>query len=152
MLLALLAVGCAHTPSARSSFDPITKYLTPELVDRHLRAGAEPSPKPEVHREGDRLVVDFGGRCMVTIGRGSSFFTEADYKECQHGLFASVLGEALFPKIGRRAYIGGIEQDIALFTTADGRFDVRIEPRGTPQPVDVVGLAKELSELYDRAS
>ena len=56
----------------------------------------------------------------------------------------------LAPKIGRRAHIAGIEQDIAIFTTTDGRYDVRIEPRGTPQPVDVVGVAMELSELYDQ--
>lgn len=111
--------------------------------------GSAPSPQPSVHSEDSQWIVDFDGRCMVTIGRGSSFFTEADYKERRHGFFASILGEGLFPKIGRRAYIAGIEQDIALFTTTDGRFDVRIEPRGTPQPVDVVGVAKELSELYD---
>jgi len=150
ILLALLVTSCAHTRTASSRFDPIAKYLTPELIDRHLRGDTAPSPKPEVHLEGDQLIIDFDGRCMVTIGKGSSFFTEADYKDRQHGFFASILGEGLFPKIGRRAYIAGIEQDIALFTTTDGLFDVRIEPRGTPQPVDVVGVAKELSELYDK--
>ncbi len=113
--------------------------------------GSQPSPTPDVRTEDGNLVVDFDGRCLLTIGRGSSFFTEADYNRMRGGFFASTLGEDLLcPKIGRRAYIAGIEQDIVLFTTSDGRFDVRIEPRGTPQPVDVVGVASELSELYDR--
>jgi hypothetical protein len=150
ILLALLVVSCAHTRTASSRFDPIAKYLTPELIDRHLRGDTAPSPKPDVHLEGDQLIADFDGRCMITIGKGGSFFTEAEYQQDRHGFFASILDEGLAPKIGRRAYIAGIEQDIALFTTTDGRFDVRIEPRGTPQPVDVVGVAKELSELYDK--
>jgi hypothetical protein len=113
--------------------------------------GSNPSPTPEVQMEDGKLMVDFGRRCLVTVGKGSSFFTEANYENMRGGLFASILGEDLLcPKIGRRAYVAGIEQDIALFTTTDGRFDVRIEPRGTPQPVDVVGIARELSELYDK--
>jgi hypothetical protein len=150
IFVSLLMVGCVHTHTASSRFDSIAKYLTPELIDRHLMNGSAPSPKPDVRFESDQFIADFDGRCMVTIGKGSTFFTEADYQQDQHGFFASILGEGLTPKIGRRAYIAGIEQDIALFATTDGRFDVRIEPRGTPQPVDVVGAAKELSELYDK--
>lgn len=148
ILLSLLVVSCAHTQNASSHYAPIAKHLTPELINRHLRGDTTPSSQLDSHLEDNRWIVDFG-RCLITIGRGSSFFTETDYKERRNGFFATMLGEELFPKIGRRAYIGGIEQDIALFTTSDGRFDVRIEPRGTPQPVDVVGIAKELSELYD---
>jgi len=113
--------------------------------------GSQPAPPPDVRIEDGNLIVDFEGRCLLTIGRGSSFFTEADYRRMRGGFFASVLGEDLLcPEFGRRAYVAGIEQDIALFTTSDGWFDIRIEPRGTPQPVDVVGVARELSELYDR--
>ncbi len=151
--LVVLLAGCAHPRTASGNFDAIARYLTPQLVDRHLMNGSEPSPTPNLRNEEGRLVIDFEGRCLVTIGRGSSFFTEADYKEMRGGFFASVLGdELLCPKIGLRAYVAGIEQDIALFTTTDGRFDVRIEPRGTPQPVDVVGVARELSGLYDRGA
>src|SRR5260370_35498164 len=149
--LVVLLVGCAHARTSNGNYDAIAKYLTPQLVDRHLMNGSEPSPTPNLRTEDGKLVIDFEGRCLVTIGRGSSFFTEADYREMRGGFFASILGEELLcPKIGRRAYVAGIEQDIALFTTTDGRFDARVEPRGTPQPVDVVVVARELSELYDR--
>jgi hypothetical protein len=151
--LVVLLAGCAHTRGTGASYDAIARYLTPQLIDRHLMNGSEPSPTPDVRNEDGKLLTDFGGRCLITIGRGNSFFTEADYKKMRGGFFASILGaELLCPKIGRRAYIAGIEQDIALFTTTDGRFDIRIEPRGTPQPVDVVGVASELSELYDRGA
>jgi len=151
LLLSLLAAGCASQKTG-GRYDPIAKYLTPQLVDRHLMNGNESTPSPAVRTESGQLLVDFPGRCLVTIGAGSSFFAEDDYKKMRTGLFGAILGEGLSPKIGRRAFIAGIEQDIILFTTTDGRFDVRIEPRGTPQPVDVVGVAKELSELYDKRS
>ena len=147
-LLLLLLTGCAYDRLERRC-QPIARHLNPDLIDRHLIHGAGAATKPIIQIEEGRLLVDFQGRCLVTIGRGSSFFTEADYKNARQGFFAVILGDALFPQIGRRAYVAGIEQDIAIFTTTDGRFDVRVEPRGTPQPVDVVGVATELSELYD---
>jgi len=149
-LLSLLSlVGCAHTQTATDRYDAISRYLTPRLIDRHLVNASAPSPNRNDRAEDGRLVVDFDGHCLVTIGSGSSLLTEADYKSARGGFFASVLGEGLFPKIGRRAYIAGIEQNIVLFTTTDGRFDIRIEPRGTPETVDVVSVAGELSDLYD---
>jgi len=150
LLLSLLLAGCAHTQTVSGRYSAIAKHLTSQLINKHLMNGSAPSPRPEIRVEDERLVVDFDGRCLVTIGKGGSFFTEADYKQARSGYSASVLGEGLSPKIGRRAHIFGIEQAVAVFTTTDGRFDVRIEPRGTPQPVDVVGVAKELSESYDR--
>jgi hypothetical protein len=149
LLLSLLIAGCA-TQSASSRYDSIAKYLTPQLVDGHLMNGSGPTPSPVVRTESGQLVVEFSGHCLVTIGRGSSFFTEDDYKKLRGGLFGAILGEGLSPQIGRRAFIAGIQDDIILFTTTDGQFDVRIEPRSAPQPVDVVGVAKELSELYDK--
>lgn len=129
----------------------MAQHLTPALINRHLMPGIEPATNPVVRTQGEQLLLDFEGRCLVTIGRGGSFFTEADYQQAHTGLFATILGEEILtPKIGRRAHIAGIEQDIAIFSSSDGRFDVRIEPQGTPQPVDVVGAAVELSKLYDQ--
>lgn len=151
LLLSLLVAGCA-TQTASSRYDPIAKYLMPQLIDRHLMNGSRSTPSPAIRTEGGQLVIEFSGHCSVTIGKGSSFFTEDDYKELRGGLFGTILGEGLSPKIGRRAFIAGIKDDIILFTTTDGKFDIRIDPHGTPQPVDVVGIAKELSELYDKQS
>ena len=149
LLLSLLVAGCA-APTASSRYDSIAKYLTPQLIDGHLINGSGPTPNPAVRTENGRLVVEFSGHCLVTIGMGSTFFTEDDYKKLRGGLFGAILGEGLSPKIGRRSFIAGIKDDIILFTTTDGQFDVRIEPRGAPQPVDVAAVAKELSELYDK--
>jgi hypothetical protein len=145
----VLVTGCADISSSDSGYDAISRYLTPALIDQHLRSGTEPSPHPTLRVTNGQLLADFDGRCLITIGRGNSFFTDADYQRARAGFFASVLGDSLSPRIGRRAFIAGIEQDAALFTTTDGRYDVRIEPRGTPQPVEVVGVAAELSDLYD---
>ena len=49
-LLVLLVASCAHTRNTSSRFDPIAKYLTPELIDRHLRGDTALSPKAEGER------------------------------------------------------------------------------------------------------
>src|SRR6185503_3009589 len=75
-LISLLSlVGCAHTQTAADRYDAISRYLTSRLIDRHLMNASAPSPNSNVRAEDGLLVVDFDGCCLVTIGRGSSFFT-----------------------------------------------------------------------------
>src|SRR6266542_991472 len=119
-IVTLLISGCQTgkqsqgqpSQSARSNqmYDPITKLVTPQLVNKHLMSGMEPVTQPAITNEDKNMLIEFQG-CLVTIGRGSSFFTDADYKALRKGLFGQLFGNLLVPKIGRRAYIAGIEQD-----------------------------------------
>jgi hypothetical protein len=158
ILASILLVGCVHSPTSNQSFEPIFSLVTPDLVNRHLSNGAAPIGAPKVSQEGQQMLLTFDGYCEVRIARGREILTDEIYAQMKSNMFVLILGslsqdtnnDPSFPKIGSRALIHGLDTTIITFTTTDRRFDVRITAlMHTPEMVDSVAIAKDLSQKYD---
>jgi hypothetical protein len=104
------------------------------------------------------MVLTFDGYCEVRIARGRELLTGERYEQMKTNMFVLILGsvnqdknnDPSFPKIGSRALVQGLDTTIVTFTTSDGRFDVGITAlMHTPEMVDSVAIAKDLSQRYD---
>ncbi|HSY19987.1 MAG TPA: hypothetical protein VK815_16705 [Candidatus Acidoferrales bacterium] len=132
--------------------------VTPDLINRHLSNGASPIGAPKISQEGQQMVLTFDGYCEVRIARGRELLTGERYEQMKTNMFVLILGsvnqdknnDPSFPKIGSRALVQGLDTTIVTFTTSDGRFDVGITAlMHTPEMVDSVAIAKDLSQRYD---
>jgi hypothetical protein len=158
ILALILLVGCVHSPTSNPPFEPVFSLVTPDLVNAHLTNGASPVGAPKVSQEGQQMILTFGGLCEVRIARGREILTDELHAQMKTNLFVMILGsvnqdknnDPNFPKIGSRALVRGFDTTIVDFTTSDRHFDVEITAlMHTPEMVDSVAIAKDLSQKYD---
>jgi hypothetical protein len=158
VLALILLAGCVHPTTSNQSLKPISNLVTPDLVNKHLTNGATPVEAPKISQDGQQMVLTFGGICEVRIARGKEILTDELYAQMKTDMFVLILGslnqdknnDPNFPKIGSRALVRGLDTTIVDFTTSDRRFDIEIVAlMHTPEMVDSVAIAKDLSQMYD---
>lgn len=170
--------GCATTSHFESNRDRILVMLTSDLVARHIKDGSAILRSSEVDLSSGISRVTFDC-CMVEIAPAGKLLSAAAYREARSQtermskeLNRRIEGdsssddstrqmarvavrvlmdpESDFPKIGARARTGSFIGDWVVFTTTDHSLDVQISRPEVLPLVDVVGLARELSDLYDQ--
>jgi hypothetical protein len=128
-------------------------------IQTDVRSIRSPTEAPKVSQDGQQMILDFGGYCEVRIARGGELLTDVRYDGMKTNLFTSILGslnkdtnnDPTFPKIGSRALVQGLDTTIVTFTTSDHHFDVEITAlMHTPEMVESVAIAKDLSQMYDK--
>lgn len=129
--------------------EEVAGLFTSDVITKHYDHGKKSAGERKVEVRGGDIYVSFTA-VKVQVGLGGTFFTAEDAEAAQEGFLASFLGESLSPKIGLRAHIYGIEDDILVFTTSDGKYDIRIEPSALTPTMDVVGIGREVSKAYDQ--
>ena len=145
----LICNASADESSTALTKEDVARLFTSKAVTKHYDSGKKSAGKPKLEEKEGDIYITFP-KVTIRIGTGGTFFTAKDAKEAKESLFSVILGDSLSPKIGLRAHVYGIEDGILLFTTSDGKFDIRIEPAALTPEMDVVGLGEEISGSYDQ--
>ncbi|RYD65755.1 MAG: hypothetical protein EOP83_06720, partial [Verrucomicrobiaceae bacterium] len=152
LAISFLAIGTqANEVGKVASKADMAALVTSDMVTKHYDGGKKPAGQRKVETKDGDIYVSFSA-VTIRIGAGGSFFTAEDAKKAKEGLFSAILGDGLSPRIGLRAHVYGIEDDILLFTTSDGKFDLSIEPAALTPEMKVVDLGREISNIYDKVT
>ena len=177
---ALSFCACTTTANLSEKRVVILDLLTPQLIARHIADKDAQVRLAEVTQHNGITEMSFDV-CSIKIARGGKLLSENDYLKARAQtertarelkqrldadrtvneqtktmalvairLLADLEGD--FPKIGARARAGSFRGDWVVFTTSDRKLDIRISRPEVSPVVNVVGLAEEVSRLYDQRS